>query len=82
MGSLPWNGKIQVEIAHIEVLETFKERQIIKRMWGWISWMVTEYLEVRVPNGGRLGFFLAVLLPRRGTASNKDRKVNEGSVVE
>ena len=37
---------------------------------------------VRVPNGGGLGFSLAVSLPRRGTVSNKDRKVNEGSVVE
>ena len=37
---------------------------------------------VRVPNGGGLGCFLAVSLPRRGTASNKDRKVKEGSVVE
>ena len=37
---------------------------------------------VRVPNGGGLGFFLAVSLPRRGTVSNKGRKVNEGSVVE
>ena len=34
---------------------------------------------VRVPDGGRL---VAVLLPRRGTVSKQDRKVNEGSVVE
>jgi hypothetical protein len=37
---------------------------------------------VRVPDGMEAGFFLAVSLPRRGTATNKDRKVNEGSVVE
>jgi hypothetical protein len=39
-------------------------------------------LSVRVPDGKEAGFFLAVSLPRRGTVSNKDRKVNEGSVVE
>ena len=37
-----------------------------------------EGVPVRVPNGGGLGCFLAVSLPRRGTASNKDRKGNEG----
>ena len=41
-----------------------------------------QAITIRVPNGGGLGFFLAVSLPRRGTVSNKDRKVNEGSVVE
>jgi hypothetical protein len=32
-----------------------------------------------VPDGKEVGFFLAVSLPRRGTVTKKDRKVNEGS---
>ena len=38
----------------------------------------TECKSVRVPNSGGLGCFLAVSLPRCGTALNKDWKGNEG----